>query len=101
MSEEVSMDQLVADLQTVIRDAESLLKATAAETGEKIEEARGRAEESVRKAKVRLAEVERDALERAQELAGEAEAYVRDNPWQAVGWAAGAGLVLGLLLSRR
>jgi ElaB/YqjD/DUF883 family membrane-anchored ribosome-binding protein len=101
MAEEVSMDQLVADLQTVIRDAESLLKATAAETGEKIEEARGRAEESVRKAKVRLAEVERDALERAQELAGEAEAYVRDNPWQAVGWAAGAGLVLGLLLSRR
>jgi ElaB/YqjD/DUF883 family membrane-anchored ribosome-binding protein len=101
MAEDVSMDQLVADLQTVIRDAESLLKATAAETGEKIEEARGRAEESVRKAKVRLAEVERDALERAQELAGEAEAYVRDNPWQAVGWAAGAGLVLGLLLSRR
>jgi ElaB/YqjD/DUF883 family membrane-anchored ribosome-binding protein len=101
MAEEVSMDQLVADLQTVIRDAESLLKATAAQTGEKIEEARGRAEESVRKAKVRLAEVERDALEHAQELAGEAEAYVRANPWQAIGWAAGAGVVLGLLLGRR
>jgi ElaB/YqjD/DUF883 family membrane-anchored ribosome-binding protein len=95
------MDQLVADLQTVIRDAEGLLKATAAQTGEKIEEARERAEESVRKAKTRLAEIEQDALERAQELAGEAEAYVRDNPWQAVGWAAGAGLVLGLLLGRR
>ena len=101
MAEEVSMDQIVADLQTVIRDAESLLKATAAQTGEKIEEARGRAEESVRKAKARLAEVERDALERAQELAGDAEAYVRDNPWQAIGWAAGAGVVLGLLLGRR
>lgn len=101
MPAELSMDQLVVDLQTVIRDAESLLKATAAQTGEKIEEARERAEESVRKAKVRLAEIEQDALERAQELAGEAEAYVRDNPWQAVGWAAGAGLVLGLLLGRR
>ena len=101
MAAEMSIDNLVADLQSVIRDAESLLKATAAQTGDKIEEARERAEESVRKAKARLAEVEHDALERAQELAGEAEAYVRDNPWQAVGWAAGAGLVLGLLLSRR
>ena len=101
MAAEQSMDQLVADLQTVIRDAESLLKATAAQTGDKIEEARERAEESVRKAKARLAEVEQDALARAEQLAGEAEAYVRDNPWQAVPWAAGAGLVLGLLLGRR
>jgi ElaB/YqjD/DUF883 family membrane-anchored ribosome-binding protein len=95
------MDQLVADLQTVIRDAESLLRATAAQTGDKIDEARARAEESLRKAKVRLGEIESDALERAQELATEAEAYVRDNPWQAVGWAAGVGLVLGLLIGRR
>ena len=29
------------------------------------------------------------------------EAYVRENPWQAVGIAAGVGLVLGLLISRR
>lgn len=101
MAAEQSMDQLVADLQTVIRDAESLLKATAAQTGDKIEEARERAEESLRKAKARLAEVEQDALARAEQLAGEAEAYVRDNPWQAVAWAAGAGLVLGLLLGRR
>lgn len=101
MAESVSVDQLVADLQTVIRDAESLLRATAAQTGDKIDEARARAEESVRKAKVRLGEIEHDALERAQELATEAEAYVRDNPWQAVGWAAGAGLVLGLLIGRR
>lgn len=101
MAESVSVDQLVADLQTVIRDAESLLRATAAQTGDKIDEARARAEESLRKAKVRLGELENDALERAQELATEAEAYVRDNPWQAVGWAAGVGLVLGLLIGRR
>jgi ElaB/YqjD/DUF883 family membrane-anchored ribosome-binding protein len=27
--------------------------------------------------------------------------YVRDNPWQAVGIAAGLGLIVGLLLRRR
>lgn len=101
MAERVSAEQLIDDLTTVVRDAESLLRATAAETGEKLEEARGRAEESVRQAKARLAAVEEEALERARVLAGEADEYVRGNPWQAVGIAAGVGLLLGVLLSRR
>jgi ElaB/YqjD/DUF883 family membrane-anchored ribosome-binding protein len=101
MSEPVSADKLIEDLHTVIRDAESLLKATAAQTGEKIDEVRARAEESVKQAKVRLAEVEDEALQRARALAAEADEYVRDNPWQVVGIAAGIGLVLGLLIGRR
>jgi ElaB/YqjD/DUF883 family membrane-anchored ribosome-binding protein len=55
----------------------------------------------VRLAKERLAEVEQEALRRARELAGEADEYVRGNPWAAVGIAAGVGVMLGLLLSRR
>jgi ElaB/YqjD/DUF883 family membrane-anchored ribosome-binding protein len=101
MGNTVSADQLIDDLHTVIRDAESLLKATAAQTGEKIEAVRARAEESVQQAKARLADVEADALRRAQALADDADQYVRHNPWQAVGIAAGVGLVLGLLISRR
>ena len=94
-------DKLIDDLHAVIRDAETLLRATAAQTGEKIEEARTRAEESVRHAKERLAGIEDEALERARVLAGEADVYVRANPWQAIGIAAGVALVLGLLLGRR
>lgn len=101
MNERVSAEQLIDDLTTVVRDAESLLRATATQTGEKLNEARVRAEESVRQAKTRLAAVEKEALERARVLAGEADEYVRGNPWQAVGIAAATGLVLGLLLSRR
>ena len=101
----VTADQLIDDLQTVIRDAESLLGATAARSGEvigeKIQEVRARAEESVRQAKDRLAGLEQDAMERAQELAGDTNEFVRGNPWQAVGIAAGVGLLLGLLVSRR
>jgi ElaB/YqjD/DUF883 family membrane-anchored ribosome-binding protein len=88
-------------LTAVIRDAESLLRATAAQTGDKVEEIRARAQESVRAAKERLATIEDQALEHARALAGDADDYVRDNPWQAVGIAAGIGLVLGLLMSRR
>ena len=101
MADTLSADKLIDALHTVIRDAESLLKATAAQTGEKIDEARARAEESVQLAKARLAGIEDEALERARELAKDADKYVRGNPWGAVGVAAGIGLVLGLLLSRR
>jgi ElaB/YqjD/DUF883 family membrane-anchored ribosome-binding protein len=101
MSTEVTTDQLVADLKTVMNDAEALLKATSAQTGEKIQEARVRAEESLRQAKVRLTEIEQEALKRAREVADATNEYVRENPWQSVGIAAGVGLLLGLILSRR
>jgi ElaB/YqjD/DUF883 family membrane-anchored ribosome-binding protein len=98
---EVTTDQLVADLKTVVEDAEALLKATSTLTGEKIQEVRARAEESLRQAKARLGEVEEEALRRAREIADAADEYVHENPWQSVGIAAGIGLVVGLLLARR
>ncbi|MDY6944396.1 MAG: DUF883 family protein [Pseudomonadota bacterium] len=98
---DVTTDQLVSDLKTVMEDAEALLKATSTLTGEKIQEVRARAEESLRNAKVRLSEVEEEAMRRAREVAEAADEYVRENPWQSVGIAAGVGLVVGLLLARR
>lgn len=101
MADTVSADKLIEDLHTVVRDAEDLLKATASQAGEKVQQARARAEESVRQAKERLAGLEDEALARARAFAGETEAFVREKPWQALGIAAAAGLVLGLLLGRR
>jgi len=100
MAESASADQLIADLQAVVRDAENLLKATATHAGEKVDAARSRAEETVRKARERMSEVEQEALAKAKELAGDADQYVRKYPWHAVGIAAGIGLVLGLLVRR-
>lgn len=98
---EVTTDQLVNDLKTVMEDAEALIKATSTLTGEKIQEVRARAEESLRQAKVRMTEVEEEAMRRAREIADATDEYVRQNPWQSVGVAAGIGLVLGLLIARR
>jgi ElaB/YqjD/DUF883 family membrane-anchored ribosome-binding protein len=98
---EVTTDQLLADLKTVMNDAEALLRATSTQTGEKIQEVRARAEESLRQAKQRLSSIEDEALRRAREVADATDEYVRENPWQSVGIAAGVGLLLGLLLSRR
>jgi ElaB/YqjD/DUF883 family membrane-anchored ribosome-binding protein len=88
---EVTTDQLLADLKTVMNDAEALLRATSTQTGEKIQEVRARAEESLRQAKARLSSIEEEALRRAREVADATDEYVRENPWQSVGIAAGVG----------
>lgn len=101
MSAEVTTEKLFADLQALARDAEALLKATAGLAGDKVQEVRTRAEETLRQAQSRIEAAEDDALRKAKEIAGAADGYVRENPWQAVGVAAGIGLLVGLLLSRR
>ena len=101
MTANVTTEKLFEDLKTVVQDAEALLQATAAQTGEKIEGARARARESLQQARQRLAVVEKQAIGEAKRAAASADQYVHGNPWQAVGVAAGVGLLLGLLIGRR
>ena len=97
----VTTAKLMDDLRTVVRDTEDLLKATAAQTGEKAEEARRRAMAALERARTRLQEAQASATEMGGEAVKATEQYVKENPWQALGIAAGVGLVLGVLLSRR
>lgn len=101
MTNQVTMDTLRADLATVMRDAEALLHASAAQGGEKAEEARARIRESLHNAKARLLEAERAAVRHGEEAVAATEARIRSNPWQSVGIAAAVGLVMGVLLARR
>ena len=94
-------DKLVQDMRVVIADAEDLLRATANQAGEKIAVARERIEDSLHQAKVKLAEAEAVVTERARQAARYTDEYVHENPWRAIGVAAGIGLLLGLLISRR
>lgn len=100
MKEKVSTDKLLDDLKAVVSDAEELLSATAGQAGEKMSEARARAEASVRAARKRMSEMQDDVLAQTKEMAEEADAYVRKNPWHAVGIAAAAGIIVGLMLRR-
>jgi ElaB/YqjD/DUF883 family membrane-anchored ribosome-binding protein len=99
--QQVSTEKLMRDLRAVVVDAEELLKATAAQTGERVDKVRAKAEESLRTARARLQDMGDSAQMQAREAAREVEQQVRDNPWTAVGIAAGVGLVLGILLGRR
>ena len=100
-SNDVSKQKLVADLKVVVADAEELLRATASQAGEKVSAARERIQASLATAKVKLTDAERALVDKTKDAAKAADEYVRENPWQAVGIAAAAGLVLGVLISRR
>jgi ElaB/YqjD/DUF883 family membrane-anchored ribosome-binding protein len=101
MSSATPTDRLLDDLRQVVEDTEALLRATAGQAGERAQEARSRVEESLRQARTRLEGLEQEVVTRARDAAHEADRYVRDNPWQSIGIAAGVAFVLGLLVSRR
>ncbi len=98
--EELSKEKLVHDLRSVVSGAEDLLRATANQTGDKISDARDRIEASLADARVRLADAERSLRDTTRQAATATDEYVRDNPWQAVGIAAGVGMLIGMLISR-
>ena len=96
----VTTDKLIADFKTLAADMEQLLKLTASQTGERVAQVRAKAEESLKAARARVADLQVEMLARTR-VAGQAtDAYVHANPWQAVVIGALAGLVLGLMLSR-
>lgn len=96
---DVSIEGLLEDLQAVIADAESLLRATAHQAGEKVQEAREQAEATILAARKRLLRLKKTALKRGTELVEDTDEYVHENPWRVIGIAAGAGLLIGLLCS--
>lgn len=97
----VNTDKLMQDLKVVVADAEELLRATASQAGERATLARERIEQSLERARIKLAEAESTVADRTREMATATDAYVHEHPWSAVGIAAGLGLVIGLLMSRR
>jgi ElaB/YqjD/DUF883 family membrane-anchored ribosome-binding protein len=98
---DVTKAELVAEFKTVIADAEALIKATANQGGERVDQLRSQAEASLASAKDKIEDLHEDLIEKGREAVKATDDYVQENPWKAVGIAAGIGLVIGLLVSRR
>lgn len=98
---ERSRDALVKDFSDVLVEAETLLKQAAKESGEKATDLRSQVETKLRSAKLKLQELQDDAIDQAKVAARVTDDYVHDNPWQAIGIAAAVGLLVGLVIGRR
>lgn len=93
-------EKLMHDLNQVIKDAEELLKTSEQQTGEGFKSAKAKFESTLRNAKAEIARVEDLVIDKTKEAVHTTDVYVKENPWQSVGIAAGVGLLIGLLISR-
>jgi ElaB/YqjD/DUF883 family membrane-anchored ribosome-binding protein len=94
-------ERLVDEFVSVLSEAEELLKKAGAETGERARDLRAQVEAKLLAAKLRLQELEGEAMDRAKEAARYTDDYVHQNPWRTIGVAAAVGFVAGLMMNRR
>uniref|UniRef100_B1XUY0 DUF883 domain-containing protein n=1 Tax=Polynucleobacter necessarius subsp. necessarius (strain STIR1) TaxID=452638 RepID=B1XUY0_POLNS len=94
-------ESLISEFKSLMADAEALIKVTEDHPGEAISSIRNKALETLAGAKESLSSVEGKLLDKAKVAAEGADNFVHRNPWEAVGVAAGLGLLLGLFIRRR
>ena len=97
-TETVNRDKILADLKVLMNDADALIRATAGQAGEKVAAARAKAQEALKDCRARLGDLEGQVLERGKEAAQATDKFVHDQPWKAVGIAAGLGVIVGMLI---
>jgi ElaB/YqjD/DUF883 family membrane-anchored ribosome-binding protein len=98
---DLSRESLLDDFSTMLTEAEDLLRRAGNETGERAKDLRAQVEAKLLSAKLRLQELEGEAMDRAKMAARVTDDYVHDNPWRVVGIAVAAGCLVGLLINRR
>ena len=94
-------ERLVDDVAAVLAEAEEMLKRATLETGDKARDLRSQVETQLLRAKLKLQEIEGEAVDHAKAAARATDDYVHDNPWQSIGVAAAVGFLVGLMINRR
>lgn len=97
----VARERVVADLKALVRDSEDLLKATAGDVSEKAKEARQRVNAALDRAKSTCETLQEQTMATARDAAKEADAVVRQHPYESIGIAFGIGVLLGALIGRK
>jgi ElaB/YqjD/DUF883 family membrane-anchored ribosome-binding protein len=92
----VTREKLVDDVKVLIDDVKELLKATTTVVGDKATEARSRVQDSLKVAQDKLGEHYETVRTKGKEALDATHGYVTENPWNAVGIAAGVGFLLGI-----
>jgi ElaB/YqjD/DUF883 family membrane-anchored ribosome-binding protein len=97
----LARQRVTDDLRRLVQDAESLITAARHDGSSNVAAIRERLEASVSEARQQISEHQHAILERARHSAQRTSEYVHVHPWTSMSAAAGAGLLIGLLLARR
>lgn len=90
-------DKLKKDFDTLLMDAQGLLKATAGDVDDKTKDAREKLLKSIEDYKEQIAEAEESIVETARKV----DDCIREKPYQAMGISMAAGIFLGWLMSKK
>ena len=101
MQNRVQANPVGRDVQNVVSEAQELLKTVKEEGATQLDAVRGKVQQQYEAARDKFGEIQTTVTEGAKVAATSTDAYVRSNPWRAVGIAAVAGAVIGFLATRR
>jgi ElaB/YqjD/DUF883 family membrane-anchored ribosome-binding protein len=92
---------IARDIQNVVTDAQELLKTVQSEGQTKLSEVKVQVQAKLDNAKQMLGQLGTTVQDGAKEAMDTTDAYVRANPWRAVGVSAAVGALIGFLIARR
>ena len=96
-----SYQAVTQDFNQLVKDAQMLFEEATTLTGEKANEAIKRGMELLDVASKKLHDAQNSVIVSAKQASDCTEVYVKENPWRAVGAAAGVGLLIGVMIGRR
>ena len=94
-------EELLQEVRAVLDDVEELYHSSVEEGSKEAEQLLGKLQRKLQAAQRKLGDFEEVAAERVKQTARQADQLVQDKPYYAMGFAALAGLVVGVLLNRR
>lgn len=92
---------IARDIQNVVSDAHDLLKTVQSEGESKLGDVKAIVQAKLDNARQMLGQLQTTVQDGAKVAVDTTDAYVRANPWRAVGISAAAGALIGFLLARR
>jgi len=99
--ENTNSNPIARDIQNVVSDAQELLKTVQTEGSSKLTEVKGQVQAKLDNAKQMLGQLGTQVQDASKQAMDTTDAYVRANPWRAVGISAAVGALVGFLIARR
>jgi ElaB/YqjD/DUF883 family membrane-anchored ribosome-binding protein len=98
---DAALSGITQEFQNFVADMEDLIKASTSLTGDDLARAKANLSARVASARAFVEEMPGAITDRARNTVKVADDYVREQPWQAMGITAAAGMLIGFLLGRR
>jgi ElaB protein len=92
---------IARDIQNVVSDAQELLKTVQTEGEGKLGDVKAKVQQQLESARQMLGQLQTTVQDGAKVAVDTTDAYVRGNPWRAVGVSAALGALIGFLAARR